>query len=127
LYDLACISHSPEFNDIQDKAYDLWKAFPANGKPPISTAFMGSHFFITSPSGTGISPVWDYRAGAARGNPEAFVLAAKVAGVPASTSVHDVDWLQLKSVSGSLATQVCNSVSSLRLKADNVVYADLPN
>jgi hypothetical protein len=106
LYNLACISHSPEFDDIQDKAYDLWKASPANGKPPISSAFMGSHFFITSPSGTGLSPVWDYRAGAAKGNSEAFVLAAKVANVPASTSVHDVDWVQLKSVSGSLATQV---------------------
>ena len=73
-------------------------------------SFMGNHFFITSPSGTGLSPVWDYRAGAAMENADAFVLAEKVAGVPAPMSSQDVDWLQLKSVSGSLATQVCTGV-----------------
>jgi len=104
LYDLACISQSPDFDQIQDLAYDLWSVSPANGTPPMSSSLMGSHFFITS--GTGLAPVWDYRAGAAKGNPEAFVLAAKVADVPAPTSSKDVDWLQLKSVSGSLATQV---------------------
>ena len=118
LYDLACISQSPEFDDIQDLAFDLWNASPgpANRTPPKSSSFLGNHFFITSPSGTGLSPVWDYRAGAAKGNPDAFVLAAKVADVPAPTSVQDVDWLQLKSVSGSLATQVCNCAPSVRLK-----------
>jgi len=106
LYDLACMSHSPEFDVMQDLAYDLWNASPANATPPTSSSFMGNHFFITSPSGTGLVPVWDYRAGVAEGNPEAFVLAAKVADVPAPTSSQDVDWLQLKSVSGSLSTQV---------------------
>jgi len=107
LYDLACISQSPEFDNMQDLAYDLWNASPANETtPPLSSSFMGNHFFITSTSGKGLSPVWDYRAGVAKGNPDAFVLAAKVAGVPAPTGFQDVDWLQLKSVSGSLATQV---------------------
>jgi hypothetical protein len=105
LYDLACISQVPEFNDIQDLVYNVWKASPTSAKLPMTTSFMGNHFFITSPSG--LSPVWDYRAGAAKGNPDAFVLAAKVADVPAPTSPQDnVDWLQLKSVSGSLATQI---------------------
>ena len=108
LYDLACISHCPEFDQVQDLADDLWNAFPANGTPPMLSSFMGNHYFINSSSGTGLAPVWDYRAGAAKGNPEAFVLAAKVVDVPAPTSSNDVDWLQLKSVSGSLATQVCN-------------------
>jgi Protein of unknown function (DUF3455) len=104
LYDLACISHSPEFDDIQDMAFALWEASPSNAKLPITSMLMGNHFFVTSPSG--LSPVWDYRAGAAKGNPDAFVLAAKVVDVPAPTGPQDVDWLQLKSVSGSLATQV---------------------
>jgi len=106
LYDLACISQSPEFDNMQDLAFELWNASPTDGKPPKSSSFMGNHFFITSPSGIGLSPVWDYRAGAAKGNPNAFVLAAKVADVAAPTSSKDVDWLQLKSVSGSLATQI---------------------
>lgn len=95
---------------MQDLAYDLWIASPANGTPPMSSSFMGNHYFITLPSGTGLGPVWDYRAGVAKGNPEAFVLAAKVVDVPSPTSSQDVDWLQLKSVSGSLSTQVCNCV-----------------
>lgn len=107
LYDISCLSQFPIFDDVQDMAYMLWKASPADGKPPMTTSFMGSHFFITSPSGTGISPVWDFRAGAAKGNPDAFVLAAKTADIPAPTGPQDVDWLQLKSVSGSLTTQVC--------------------
>ena len=99
---------------MQDLAYDLWNASPgpANSTPPMSSSFIGNHFFITS--GTGLSPVWDYRAGAAKGNPDAFVLAAKVADVPAPTSIRDVDWLQLKSVSGSLATQVCTVFQCVR-------------
>jgi len=106
LYDLSCLSHSPEFDDVQDMAYELWKASPAKIKPPLTTSFMGNHYFVTSPSGIGLSPVWDYRAGVATGNAEAFVLAAKVVDVPAPTGPQDVDWLQLKSVSGSLATQI---------------------
>ena len=113
LYNLACISQSQEFNEIQNLAYDLWIASPANETPPMSSSFMGNHFFISSSSGTGLSPVWDYRAGVAKGNPEAFVLAEKVADVPAPTSSQDVDWLQLKSVSGWLATQVCTYVPSV--------------
>jgi len=69
---------------------------------------MGSHFFNPPPSGTGISPVWDFRAVSAKGNPDAFVLAAKVANIPAPSGPKDVDWLQLKSVTGALATQVCS-------------------
>jgi len=106
LYDLSCLSQSPEFDDVQNMAYELWKASPASVNPPMTTSFMGNHFFVTSPSGTGLSPVWDYRAGAAKGNTNAFVLAAKIADVPAPTSPQDVSWLQLKSVSGSLATQI---------------------
>ena len=77
----------------------------------MTSSFMGNHFFINLPSDAGLGPVWDYRTGVAKGNPEGFVLAAKVANVPAPTGSQDVDWLQLKSVSGSLSTQVCNYCS----------------
>jgi hypothetical protein len=116
LYDISCLSKLPDlFNNIQNVAYGAWELAPPNVKPlvPVVASYplMGSHFFITSPSGTGISPVWDFRGASAKGNPNAFVLAAKVANLPAPTGSHDVDWLQLKSVSGDLATQVCNSAT----------------
>lgn len=108
LYDLSCLSQFPEFDNVQDLAIELWKASPlTNENSPMTKSFMGNHFFAASSSGTGLSPIWDYRAGAAKGNLHAFVVAAKVADVPAPTSPQDVDWLQLNSVSGSLAAQVC--------------------
>ncbi|KAH9479339.1 hypothetical protein JR316_0007929 [Psilocybe cubensis] len=112
LYDLSCLTKlGPIFNGVQDLAFAAWKIMPASIKTPGRTplmgyGFLGSHFFVTSPSGTGISPVWDYRAGSAKGNSNAFVLAAKVGNTPAPTGKQDVDWLQLKSVQGSLATQI---------------------
>lgn len=112
LYDLSCLlKNTAAFNSIQDIAYGAWKALPASVKTLGPTGaggypLLGSHFFIPNPSGTGLSPVWDYRAISAKGNPDAFVLAARVAGIPAPTGPKDVDWLQLKSVSGSLATMI---------------------
>lgn len=74
----------------------------ANGCNPL----LGAHYFVTSPSGTGLSPVWDFRGASAKGNPNAFVLAAKVGDLPAPTGSQDVDWLQLKNVTGELATSI---------------------
>lgn len=128
LYDLACLSQSPIFDDMQDIAYELWKASPENAHPPNLASFVGDHFFVKSPSGAGLSPVWDFRAGAAKGNADAFTLAAKITGVPAPTGPQDVDWLQLKSVSGSLATQVCASFCDASCPFLLMhLYTDLPN
>jgi len=111
LLDISCLSTIPDvFNNIQNVAYDGWKQAPPDVKTlgPVvgGYPFMGSHFFSTSPSGTGISPVWDFRGAIAKGNPDAFVLAAKVANIPAPTGPQDIDWVQLKAVSGALATQI---------------------
>ena len=118
LYDLSCLSKVPAiFNNIQDVAYAAWKLAPPNLKtlgPAVhSYPLMGSHFFNTSPSGTGISPVWDFRAASAKGNPDAYVLAAKLAVIPAPSGPSDIDWVQLKAVTGALATQVCDIASVL--------------
>lgn len=111
LYDISCLSKVPSFfNGIQDQAIAAWKALPASVKTMGPTAngypLFGSHFFVTSPSGTGLSPVWDARAASGKGKADAFVLAAKIANLPAPTGKGDVDWLQLKNVQGDLATQV---------------------
>jgi hypothetical protein len=111
LYDISCLSKVPAFfNTVQDQAFSVWKALPASVKTLGPTAnsypLMGSHFFVTSPSGTGLSPVWDTRAASGKGKPDAFVLAAKIGNIPAPTGKQDVDWLQLKNVQGGLAAQV---------------------
>jgi hypothetical protein len=92
-----------------------WAAAPASDSPivamssfaPLKNAqLLGQHFFIQNATGNGISPVWDFRANAFAGNPNAFVLAAEVGDIPAPTGASDVDWVSLKGLQGDLATQV---------------------
>jgi hypothetical protein len=89
LYDLSCLSKLPAvFDNIQNVAYGAWKLAPPKVEILGATGgypHLGSHFFNTSPSRTGISSVWDFRAVSAKSNPDAFVLAAKVANIPAPT------------------------------------------
>jgi hypothetical protein len=91
------------FNNIQDKAFDLWSN--SNDLNPITQKIpkkLGEHYFISNGNGT-ISPVWDFRGDSAPNQSDAFVLAAKVGNLPAPNKAVDVDWLQLKRVSGDLA------------------------
>jgi hypothetical protein len=110
LFDLSCLSRiAPVFNDVQNLTFAAWEAAPPSftiGPSTLGYPLLGNHYFQPSPSGTGLSPVWDFRAGIAKGNPNAFVLAAKIGDLPSPDSVNDVDWLQLKNVTGSLATQI---------------------
>ena len=66
---------------------------------------LGEHFFFKQEAG-GIAPIWDFRGDAAPNQPDAFVVGSKVAGIKAPTGSQDVDWLQLKGVSGGLATSL---------------------
>lgn len=112
LFDISCLVKSPMFDDIQDVAFARWQATSGNDDCEGDITGMplprvGDHYFVTSPSGTGISPVWDFRAfGCFKGDSAATVLAAIVANLPSPDGNENVDWLQLKSVSGDLATQI---------------------
>lgn len=120
LFDISCHVKSPMFDNIQDVAFVRWQA--TSGKDDCKGDItgmplprMGDHYFVTPPSGTGISPVWDFRAfGRFKGDSSATVLAAKVADLPAPDGTDNVDWLQLKSISGDLATQVRRILSDSR-------------
>jgi hypothetical protein len=63
---------------------------------------------VTSPSGTGISPIWDFTSsGSFAGNANAYVIGAKVGDIPAPTSpTTNVDWLALNGVQGALASKI---------------------
>jgi hypothetical protein len=65
-----------------------------------------SHFFVTSPSGTGLSPEWDFTS--VTGNPNDFVIGAKVGDIPDPTGdpAFNIDWLALNAVEGQLASQI---------------------
>ncbi|KAJ7119947.1 hypothetical protein C8R43DRAFT_1112426 [Mycena crocata] len=114
IFDISCLDKTPAFANIQTIAFKAWNAAPASisasviGSKIAAPALLGQHYFVTSPSGTGISPKWDFTStGKFAGNTTAFVLAAKAANLTAPTNpATNVDWLALNNVQGSLASKI---------------------
>lgn len=115
LFDVSCAAKTPAASAaIAEGSFKLWTKCkktddaiaPGFGANKVLS---GKHFFSTSPSGTGISPVWDMRSigpASVKGKADAFVLAAKTGNIPAPTGAKDVDWLQLSNVQGKLGTAI---------------------
>ncbi|KAJ7255808.1 hypothetical protein B0H12DRAFT_1112929 [Mycena haematopus] len=114
LFDISCIDRTPAFATIQTTAYKAWAGTKSGVSPNTvgpkvgAENLLGYHYFVTSPSGTGISPKWDFTStGKFAGNSTAFILAAKAGDIPAPTTpATNVDWLALNNVQGSLASKV---------------------
>ena len=115
VFDMSCLRCQSDFLTVQNDAMTAWAAAPASTSaidamkqfPPLMNApLLGQHYFISNTTSGGISPVWDFRADAFAGNPDAFVVAAEAGGIPAPTGANDVDWLSLVGLQGKLATQV---------------------
>ncbi|KAL5537059.1 hypothetical protein ACEPAF_882 [Sanghuangporus sanghuang] len=113
LFDISCIYDTSQYSTITKVAYDIWNAIPNNEISNVVETFVkkafpvfADHYFITSPSGTGISPVFDARATSHKGDPNAFILAARTGDLAAPTGNQDIDWLQLSNVQGDLAKTV---------------------
>ncbi|EJD37226.1 hypothetical protein AURDEDRAFT_92431 [Auricularia subglabra TFB-10046 SS5] len=109
LYDISCLGRSPLFPYIQEIAYALAEAGPKadNVLDKVlggARLKLGEHYFVTSPSGSGISPKFDFTK--AMHSSSAYVLAAKAGNMAAPTGPADVDWLQLNDVQGELAKSV---------------------
>jgi len=110
LFDLSCLSEeNPNvFEKIQDIAFMGWMATPSKNLElltKLAPKKLGEHFFFKQEAG-GIAPIWDFRGDSAPDQPDAFVVGSKVANLKAPTGSQDVDWLQLKGVSGKLATSI---------------------
>ncbi|KAF7337394.1 hypothetical protein MSAN_02265600 [Mycena sanguinolenta] len=108
LFDISCFDQTPEFANLQTVAFDIWnKAGPAVtatsiGSRILAPLVLGYHYFVNSPSGTGISPEWDFTHSG-----KGYVIAAKVGDIPAPTNpTTNVDWLALNNVQGSLASKI---------------------
>ena len=120
LYDISCLSQSsPDlFTTIQEPLYDAWvnltseitvqeitAIIPALLSPDV---ILADHYFVPNPSGSGLSPVWDFRATQRfHGNQNAFILAAGVGSVAAPVDpAHNINWLRVRKVSGDIADEV---------------------
>ncbi|KAF8814991.1 hypothetical protein BYT27DRAFT_7156279 [Phlegmacium glaucopus] len=117
IFDISGFANTAIFDLIPDLAIAAWKAAP----PSISIAevistlhmdrtpeILGQHYFVPSPiNGQGLNPKWDFTSqGALAGNPNAFVVAAKVDQADAPTGSQDIAWLSLKNITGELAQQI---------------------
>ncbi|KAJ6464855.1 hypothetical protein C8R45DRAFT_779449, partial [Mycena sanguinolenta] len=108
LFDISCFDQTPEFANLQTTAFDIWsKVGPAVtatsiGSRILAPLVLGYHYFVTSPSGTGISPKWDFTHSG-----KGYVIGAKVGDIVAPTNpTTNVDWLALNNVQGSLASKI---------------------
>ncbi|KAJ6506187.1 hypothetical protein C8R47DRAFT_967399 [Mycena vitilis] len=108
LFDISCLDSSPDFASLQTTAFNDWNSAPAGASPNAvggqvgAPDLLGFHYFVTSPSGTGISPEWDLTASGG-----ATVLGAKVGDIAAPTSpATNVDWLALDNAQGTLAQKI---------------------
>ncbi|KAI0000108.1 hypothetical protein BJV74DRAFT_882781 [Russula compacta] len=112
LFDISCLHGTPEFGKIQNDTYASWSECPSSN--PLDSQLvdlvehkwhinlLGQHYFI-SQNGT-LFPKFDFTS--TQHNPNAYVVASKAGDIPAPTGHQDVDWLDLKAVSGKLATEV---------------------
>ncbi|KAJ2930044.1 hypothetical protein H1R20_g7056, partial [Candolleomyces eurysporus] len=117
LFDISCLGGKPAFDTIQKTAYTIWKNIPdgplssrcqSGIATPLGVVASGAHFFTKTPAGTN-APVWDMRAIGpknVKGKSGAYVVGAKVAGIPSPEGAKNVDFLQLKAVEGALATAI---------------------
>ncbi|KAJ7659142.1 hypothetical protein DFH06DRAFT_1130701 [Mycena polygramma] len=113
LFDISCLDNE-EFSRVQTTAFNIWEHAYAGVPSTLIGALVGAphldgfHYFVPSPSGTGLSPKWDFTStGKFAGNSTAFVLGAKVGDILAPTDpAANVDWLSLNRVDGDLASQI---------------------
>jgi hypothetical protein len=112
LYDISCLYGTSEFSTIQDDAYNYWNPYWSYN-PSESGYFqlLKSHYDVT-PYGEyyfleqngSLVPVWDLRSiGPYAGNSDAIVYGEKVKGIPSPEASYNVDWVELKKMSGGLA------------------------
>ena len=110
---------SPElFATIQEPIYQAWvnisqditvqqitAVIPALLAPEVIQA---DHYFIPNPAGSGLSPVWDFRATQRfQGKEDAFVVGTGVASVAAPVDpANNINWLRIRKVAGDAADEV---------------------
>ncbi|KAJ6601986.1 hypothetical protein DFH09DRAFT_1302160 [Mycena vulgaris] len=113
LFDIFCILDRPsDFSTIQQRAFDRWiiagPDVPASsiGADVHTPTLDGFYFPVTSPSGTGQSPEWDFTS--VTGNPNDFVIGERVGDIPDPTGdpAFNIGWLALDTVEGQLASQI---------------------
>jgi Protein of unknown function (DUF3455) len=115
MYDISCLYGKSEFSTIHKDAYNYWKSYWSSD--PFESGYSqllehnygitidGAYYFVEQ-NGS-LVPVWDLTSsGPYAGNPNAIIYAQKVKNVPSPDGPQNVDWVELKKMSGGLANLI---------------------
>lgn len=134
LFDISCLYGTPAFDTVQDEVSSVWNSAPASSSALDvisqtsikSSIVLGEHYYVPNPiTGTGINPKWDFTSKAYAGNANAYVVAAKSAGLSAPTGSQDIDWVYLKAITGDLAAEVYRTDTRLGQPPASVCFSCL--
>lgn len=136
LFDISCLVGTPLFPTIQDMAF----AVAANAKgadlvSKIATVLkasplaLGDHYFIQNPAvgGTGLTPDFDFRAGAKKGDANGFAAVKKLGNTASPAGSANVDWLALQNIGGTIGGTLANNVMRVDTKGGQPPASCTPN
>ncbi|KAM5531241.1 hypothetical protein V8D89_015107 [Ganoderma adspersum] len=116
LLDASCMAFESYFPTIQDNLYQIWELVPQPIQAIIDVlhqlnppTVLAQHFFQPNPvTGSGVSPVWDFRSNPRfKGHDDAFILAKGNGSIPSPQDPRkDVAWLHVVKVQGDIADDV---------------------
>ncbi len=133
MYDISCLYGTPGFSTIQKDAFYDWDAYWSFN--PFESEFalvlkdnygitVDGGYYFTYENGT-LVPVWDLTStGPYAGNPDAIVYTEKVKSLPSPDGPDNIDWVQLKKMSGGLANLIYR-VDSVQGKPPSTVSSSL--
>jgi len=113
LIDITCLYGTADFAEIQDDIFKIWEGY--NGPNPFEVIFdfsvdfnitiIAVHYFINDDGA--FLPKFDFSlAGPTAGNTDAFVVGSIDIAVTAPDGAHDVNWFEIRAVSGKFADEV---------------------
>lgn len=126
LFDISCLVNTPLFPGIQNLVFDVLgnakgQALISKVESVLKTSpvTLGDHYFIPNPAvgGTGITPVFDFRTGAKKGDPNGFAALKKAGGIPSPAGPANVDWLMLQNIGGTIGGTLANTVLRVDTKS----------
>lgn len=116
LFDISCLS-TPEFNTIQEDAFNVWNSCPDTDPfGPATAQAMHSafnvsvdcqHYFVKNSTGSNLEAVWDCTtSGQFSGDSNAIIFAHKVGTAPSPDGPQNIDLVELRKDAGGLANTV---------------------
>lgn len=136
LFDISCLVNTSVFPVIQDIVYAM--SGNVKGQALVSriqtalkseSSVLGDHYFIPNPAvnGTGLTPVFDFRAGVKKGDPSGYISVKKLGGTASPAGSSNVDWLMLQNIGGTIGGKLANTVMRVDTKAGQPPASCTPN